>query len=78
MSIIVEMSKQELQVELIKIRAELETSEKVQYSLRSQLTSYQDNHTRREDEIEAANKKDTEYMKQLEKLIIKNAINGDK
>ena len=76
--ILIGMTKKELHVQLINTIEELEVSKKENYSLLSQLTSYQDNHTRRENEIEATNKKDKEYIHQLEKLIIRNAIKADK
>ena len=74
MGSVITMSKQELQVKLLDAMQGLEASKKENYSLLSQLTSYQDNHTRRENEIEASNTKDKEYIHQLEKLIINNAI----
>ena len=78
MGSLITMSKQELQVKLLDTMEELEASKKENYSLLSQLTSYQDNHTRRENEIESSNKQDKEYIHQLEQLIIKTAIKEDK
>jgi len=78
MGSLITMSKAELRVKLLDTREELEKAKKENYSLLSQLTSYQEKDNRREDEIEAIQSKDKEYIHQLEKLIIKNAINGDK